>query len=536
MNRKKLLSLTALILFSIWLLFPRFSRDWNIQEDDDLLSGKKDYLNSLTRGSGSPNVIIIMADDLGRNDMALYDEVNGFKTPNLEALADSGVYFTDANASSPVCAPSRAGMLTGRVQNRYGFDSQPMQLYPTFPLLYYSFKYLVDSDEMHPVPMGKFPYKREMEKQGVPQSELYLQEVLKQSDYSTALIGKWHLGYGESQHPLNRGFDKFYGFLEAFTYFADPHDERIVSYEHDLFWEKHIWNKKRKGPSAIQEDGIVTNEKRHLTDAITEESLEFISSHLAENSEKPFFLLAAYNAPHTPFQELREYYDLFPEIEDENRRVYGAMIKHLDDGIGRLLQGLDDMGLRENTLIIFASDNGGASYTLATENGELAGGKLTQFEGGLEIPFIISWPGKIPQKTSYHSPVTLIDTYSTVLKAIKIDPPEDRILDSVNLIPFVLGDSKEKPHDALFWKSGFNLSIRKDGWKFMYNKNNGEYQLYNLILDRSESQDLSSQYPEHSRELLKEVLELESQCKPAMWPRVMDFEIEVNGKTYLFAT
>ena len=173
MNRKKLLSLTALILFSIWLLFPRFSRDWNIQEDDDLLSGKKDYLNSLTRGSGSPNVIIIMADDLGRNDMALYDEVNGFKTPNLEALADSGVYFTDANASSPVCAPSRAGMLTGRVQNRYGFDSQPMQLYPTFPLLYYSFKYLVDSDEMHPVPMGKFPYKREMEKQGVPQSELF---------------------------------------------------------------------------------------------------------------------------------------------------------------------------------------------------------------------------------------------------------------------------------------------------------------------------------------------------------------------------
>lgn len=536
MNKKKLLTLSILLLFSLWLLFPRISKDWDIIEDDALLSGKDKYLNSLSRSSGSPNIIIIMADDLGRNDMALYDEVHGFQTPNLDALAESGVTFTDANASSPVCAPSRAGMLTGRIQNRYGFDSQPMQIYPTFPLLYYSFKYLVDTDEMHPVPLGTFPSKKEMEKQGVPQSELYLQEILKKAEYSTALIGKWHLGYGESQHPLNRGFDRFYGFLEAFTFFADPHDEGIVSYEHDLFWEKHIWNKKRKGPSAIQKDAVVIDEKRHLTDAITEESLEYIEAHLVENPDTPFFLYTAYNAPHTPFQELRKYYDMFPEIKDENRRVYAAMIRHLDDGIGELLQGLDNLGLRENTLIIFASDNGGASYTLATENGDLAGGKLSQFEGGLEIPMLMSWPRHIPQGVEYDKPVTLIDVYSTVLEAVNLKAPSDRTVDSVNLIPYVLGDIEEEPHEALFWKSGFNLSIRREGWKLMFNKNNGEYQLYNIKLDRAESQDLSSQYPEKAKQLLQEALELESQCKPAMWPRVMNFEVEVNGKKYLFAT
>ncbi|MDC7235043.1 MAG: sulfatase-like hydrolase/transferase, partial [Spirochaetales bacterium] len=357
-----------------------------------------------------------------------------------------------------------------------------------------------------------------------------------QADYATALTGKWHLGYGDEQHPLNRGFDEFYGFLEAFSYFADPRDENIVSHRHDLFWENHIWNKKRKGPSAIQKKGVEIVENRHLTDAITAESIDFIKRQIQGGEDKPFFLLATYNAPHTPFQELREYYDQFPHIQDENRRIYAAMIRHLDDGVGELLSCLDELGIRDNTLILFASDNGGASYTLATENGELAGGKLSQFEGGLEVPFLISWPGRISPGSRFEEPVTLIDMYSTVLQAAEIPLPENRILDSVDLLPYVNKTAQGSPHDVLFWKSGFNLSLRRDGWKLMYNSDKGEFQLYNLMLDRGESTDLSGEYPERARALLQEALELESQCLPPLWPRVMDFEIEVNGKTYLFAT
>ncbi|MDC7233120.1 MAG: sulfatase-like hydrolase/transferase, partial [Spirochaetales bacterium] len=187
MKRKKVLTLVTVGMISLWLLFPRYSREWAIREDTNLLKGKQDYLNALSRRRNAPNILIILADDLGRNDLALYDDVSGFKTPHIEALAASGVCFTDASASSPVCAPSRAGILTGRIQNRYGFDSQPMQLYPVFPLLYYSFKYLVNTDEMHPVPLGTFPTPKEMKKQGVPQGELYLQEILNQADYATAL-------------------------------------------------------------------------------------------------------------------------------------------------------------------------------------------------------------------------------------------------------------------------------------------------------------------------------------------------------------
>ena len=530
--------ISALVLFLSWLLLPRFSYKWNIKEDELMTEGKSEYLKNRinNRGSKPPNILIILADDLGRNDLALYDQINGVDTPHIEALASEGVAFSEALASSPICSPSRAGMLTGRVQNRSGFDSQPMQIYPIFPLYYYAAEFLFDFDEMSQVPFGTYPTPKEMRKQGIPQSEIILSEVLSHSGYSTSIFGKWHLGYNEEQHPLTRGSDHFYGFLEAFSYFDNPDKDDVVSFEHDLFWEKHIWNKKRKGPSAIQVNGEVVSEDRHLTDAITEETLDYIKHQQESQLDTPFFVYASYNAPHTPFQELKEYYDRFPEIEDENRRIYCAMISHLDDSVGKLIGGLEEMGIRDNTLIIFSSDNGGASYTEATENGELAGGKMSQFQGGLEVPLNMSLPGVIPTNQNYDATVSLMDIYTTALSAAQIPLAEDRIYDGINLIPYINGEDERDPHDSLFWKSGFNLSFRRGPWKLMMNSETGESQLYNLDQDRGEYIDVAEENPEILKSLIDELEKKSLECKPPLWPRVMDFEIEVHGKKYKFAT
>ncbi|MBN2658541.1 MAG: sulfatase-like hydrolase/transferase [Spirochaetales bacterium] len=536
--RRKTLILAASALLFLWLFIPRYSSKWNIAVDEEMLEGKREYLKNSVAAPGrpSPNILIILADDLSRNDLTIYDKVNGIDTPHIAALAEDGVVFGQALASSPICAPSRAGMLTGRVQNRSGFDSQPMQIYPLFPAYYYAAEIFLDTDEMSQTSFGTYPFPGEMKKQGVPHSEVLLPEILGEAGYGTALIGKWHLGYGAEQYPTMRGFDHFFGFLEAFSYPDDPGKEDVVSYRHDLFWEKHIWSRKRKGPSAIECNGTVIQEDRHLTDAFTEESIDFIDRHLASDPGSPFFLYASYNAPHTPFIELRRYYDRFPDIIDDNRRIYSAMISHLDEGIGRLIEDLKDKGIYDETLIVFSSDNGGASYTEATENGGLAGGKMSQFEGGLEIPLIIKWPAVMEQTGTYEPVVSLMDVYPTVLGALGIPTPQDRILDSVDLLPYVGGEKDGEPHGSLFWKSDYNLTLRKGPWKLMVNTDRGSARLYNLDRDRGEYHDLSAEEPELMGTMMEELNAKAGECLPPLWPRVMDFEIEVHGKKYKFAT
>jgi len=537
--RNRTLILLLSLALTAWLCIPRISRDWDIEPDEEKDAGKDRYLKELSRyGSareGRPNILIILADDLGRNDISLYSP-DGVATPHIDAIAEKGITFADASATAAICAPSRAGLLTGRLQNRAGFDSQPMTLYPSFPLLYYGFRYLWNTDEMHPIRYDSYPSHRQRLRQGVPGSEIMLSEALAAAGYATALTGKWHLGYGEEQHPNSRGFDEFYGFLEAFSFYDDPSDEEIVSFRHDLFWEKHIWNKKRKGPSAIQRNGKVLKEERYLTDAIARESLAFMQNHVRQQPEDPFFVYASFNAPHTPFQATREYYDRFDHITDENRRVYCAMIAQLDDAVGEILAGLEDLGIADDTLIFFTSDNGGAAYTGATDNGPLAGGKFSQFEGGLEVPFMMRWDGRVPSGAVYDRPVSLADIFTTALGAAGLPLPADRIMDGTDLVPHVTGEVPEDPHDILFWKSDFNLAVRKGDWKLILNTGTGRVRLYDLSVDRSEREDLSDRYPEVVRELKEEAERRERECRPPLWPRVMNFEMDIYGETFLFAT
>ncbi len=527
----------GLFLFLFWGFFPRTTRDWDILDDEEKQRGKRDYLKGLTGGGPTPNILVILADDLGRNDLLLYDRVNGVvETPNIEALAARGVLFSDATSTAAVSAPSRAGMLTGRIQNRAGFDSQPMQLYINSPLPSALVNLFINTDEMKRLPLGTYPKKDQLLKQGALPSEIYLQEALQARDYQTALMGKWHLGYGKEQSPNARGFDEFYGFLEAYTYYADPKDDNIVSFEHEKFWEKHILRTgNRKGPAAIQRNGKEVLEKRHLTDAITQEALDYLRKRNTKAGEEPFFLYLSYLAPHTPFQELKKYYDQLPQIEDPNRRLYGAMIKHLDDAIGELLAGLEELGLEENTLIFFGSDNGGAAYTGATDNGDLAAGKFTYFEGGIQIPLIMSWPGRIPRGLVYDQPVSLLDVFATSLGASGTPLPEDRVIDGVNLLPYVTGQITTPPREELFWKSDFNLTLRQGEWKLHYDVKQKRAHLYNLYLDKGETTDRAAQEPEVLERMIRRVLEYNKEMRPALWPRVMNYEIEVNGEIFVFA-
>ena len=210
-------------------------------------------------------------------------------------------------------------------------------------------------------------------------------EVLQEAGYKTGIIGKWHLGFGKEHKPNHRGFDYQYGFYGAFSLYTPNHRAPgYVNYIHNDLSSNHQWNMKRNENSAIRENDKVVSEKEYLTFGLVNKAKEFIT----QNSKDQFFLYLSFNAPHVPFQAPQKYYDQFAHIEDENRRVYLAMIKALDDAIGDFMNHLRAEGLEENTIVYFISDNGGASYTGATENGPLKGGKLTHFEGGINVPFM----------------------------------------------------------------------------------------------------------------------------------------------------
>ena len=328
---------------------------FTIEVSEQKLSAKKNALDSISRQGKStspPNIILILADDLGKHDISVYDP-QGIKVENIELLAARGTTFLNAFTSSPVCSPSRAALFTGRYQQRFGFERQPMNRYSRNRMEYFFVDHFINTEPMRLTePMADVP-KSQIDNQGIPQDQILLPEILQAAGYRTALCGKWHLGNGSKFHPNLRGFDQFYGFHEAFTLYSPEGSDGIVEHHHDYFANKHIWRQQRKGSCAIMMNDSIIEEEEYLTFAIARESVQFIE----QSKEDPFFLVAAFNAPHTPFQVPREYYDQFPEVQDHNKRVYYGMIAALDDAIGQIIQVLNETGLTRNTLIIFSSDN-----------------------------------------------------------------------------------------------------------------------------------------------------------------------------------
>ena len=534
---KKRLPLAALGLIAVllvWVLRPLRSKEWDIEFDPDLQAGKDAYLDGIGRlpaKAERPNVVIILADDLGMTDISLYGSTH-LETPNIDSIGREGITYTQAYATAPICSPSRAGLLTGRYQNRYGFDSQPMTQYARSKFEYWSYRLFVNTRPMYPIDNDSIPSKEQIERQGMPPTEIMLSEALSAAGYGCDAVGKWHLGYGELQHPNNRGFDSFYGFIEAFTYFADPKRSDVESWQFDEFSEKHIWRQKRKGPSAIQRDGEVIEEDAHLTDAIAREAVAKIRGYA--DSDEPFFLYLPFSAPHTPFQALTSYTQRFSDVEDPRKHIYYAMIAQLDDAVGEVLDELEAAGLAENTLVIFSSDNGGATYTGATGNDPLRGGKMSHFEGGLSVPLAIRWPAAVPPGGRSDAPVMLTDLFATVMSAAGVPLPDDRPMDGMDLLR--RGAEEEAEERPLFWRADYNRVVLWNNWKFIENGKDGRIWLYDLENDREENVNLAEERPDMVEKLREAFENWNAEMAPPGWPRVMDYYYDEDGEGYWFAT
>lgn len=530
----------ATIFLFGWLLYPLSDRKWRIKEDADATLRKRDILQHTRRGAaGRPNIVVILADDLGKTDLRPYAKLAGADTrekaftPHLDALASESAVFTEAYCTSPISAPSRASMLTGRYQQRSGFELQPMNRYPKNRLEYYVYRSFIipSATDWIVAPLRPVPENAEIAKQGLPMGEITLPEILRASGYATAIAGKWHLGWGEGFRPNERGFDSQYGFYEAFSLYSPLSDTNIVESRHTYYADRHIWAQKRNGTSAMRRDGVVTNENDYLTGAIAREANRFIRDK--NKSGQPFFLYVPFSAPHTPFQVPRSYYDRYANIADHNKRVYVAMIAALDDAVGSILKTLTEEGLDENTLVFFASDNGGAVYTEATDNAPLAGGKFTLFEGGINIPFFFRWKGKVaPERVDKMA--ALPDIFSTALAASGVPLPGDRVYDGVNLLTH-LGPGAKPPHEVLFWRSLEQRAVRHENWKLFVDRMGGRKRLYDLAIDKNERHDQSASHPEKVAELETLLANWERGLMAPLWPHVMDYRIRVGNESFLFS-
>ena len=392
-----------------------------------------------------PNVLLIVADDLGYADVG-FNGCKDIPTPHLDAFAKNSVRCTSGYVTHPFCSPTRAGLLTGRYQQRFGHENNPAWL-------------------------------PESTVAGLPLSQTTLPQVLKQVGYKTGAVGKWHLGAHPQFHPNRRGFDEYFGMLGGGHVYLGGTKGGV---------EYSIPMDRNGQPEPL--DG-------YLTEVLGREASAFVTRHKAEST--PWFLYLAFNAPHTPLQVTDKQLDRAKHISDETRRKYAGLVIGLDDAIGEVLAALKSSGQSENTLVWFMSDNGGPVGVTHSDNMPLRGAKGHVFEGGVRVPFLVSWPGRLPAGKDFSFPVHSLDVFATVATLAQVKPTELSRIDGVDVLPFLTGAKTGAPHERLFWRTGggAKFAVREGDWKLVA-EDSSKPQLFNLANDVSESKDLSTEYPE----------------------------------------
>ncbi len=408
-----------------------------------------------------PNILVILADDLGYGELGAQGFTQQIPIPNVDSIAAAGVRFTSGYVSGPYCSPTRAGFMTGRYQTRFGheFNPGPAQAAPkTF---------------------------------GLPLDETTIADRLKAAGYTTGWFGKSHLGYEPPFHPLKRGFDDFYGFLGGAHSYLNANADRA--------------NPILRGTAPTTDiDG-------YTTDAFGREAVKFIDQHQA----KPWFCYLAFNAVHGPLEATDKYLARFPNIKESKRLRYAAMQSAMDDAVGAVLAKIRALGQEENTLIFFFTDNGGPTQQTSSSNGPLRGFKAQTWEGGIRVPFMVQWKGHIPAGKVDDRPVIQLDIHPTALAAAGVAIKPEWKLDGVNLLPYLTGENSAEPHQALYWRFGPQVAVRKGNWKLVKGagmagvqgverrakSNMDGAELYDLDKDLGEKTNLAAQEPAKVKEL-----------------------------------
>ncbi|MBL6683608.1 MAG: sulfatase-like hydrolase/transferase [SAR86 cluster bacterium] len=441
-----------------------------------------------TRSDDRPNIIVIVADDLGINDMTDYDDLDPsgtMDTPNIDFIANSGIKFKNAYSGSATCAPSRGMIVTGRYATSTGYEFTPVPDGMARAINLFNpeeTRYMAESVESNPL----------FDNQGLPAEEITFAETLKDAGYYTAHIGKWHLGRGPNFAPLTQGFDE--SLMMASGLFLPEDDPNVVNAY--LPWDpidKFLW--------AILDYAASFNEsserdnwfepKGYLTDYYTDEALKVIEA----NKNRPFFLYLAHWGVHTPLQALKSDYDKLTHIDNHIERVYAAMIMSLDRSVGRIVESLEANGLSDNTWIIFTSDNGGANYIgLRYINSPYRGWKLTLFEGGIKVPLIFWKDGIASQEVAQRA--MHIDIMPTIHGLINQELTHS--VDGIDLF----ADEYDLNQRPIFWKTGHNKVVIKDNWKLQVEEYSQKQWLFNLADDPTEQLELSDKHPEKVYELM----------------------------------
>ncbi|MEE2947187.1 MAG: sulfatase-like hydrolase/transferase [Verrucomicrobiota bacterium] len=460
------------------------------------------------RGFAKPNIIILLADDLGYGELGCQGN-SEIPTPHIDSISASGVRFTNGYVTAPFCSASRAGLITGRYQTRFGYEFNPIG------------------------------HHNELSSVGLPRKEETLAERLRQAGYVSSLIGKWHLGGHAEFHPFRHGFDEFFGFTHEGHYFVPPPWSGVITWlrrsvlpgggmgrfttaDGRIIYSTHMNGTEPAydANNPIVRGGQPVVEELYLTDAFTREAVDFIG----RNNDRPFFLLLAYNAVHSPMQGADVYMKKFDHIQDVHRRIFAAMLSNMDDSVGSVLAKLRSEQLEQNTLIFFLSDNGGPTRELTSTNQPLRDGKGSVYEGGLRVPFMAQWPAQLAKGIIYEQPVISLDIFATAITAAKV-PPAVRVghkLDGVDLLPYLKGKIKAAPHEILFWRQDRRAALRMGDWKLLRNPRRGknsEWQLYNVASDIAEKNNLAAANKAKREELLSAWRELNSEMANPFWQR-----------------
>jgi arylsulfatase A-like enzyme len=471
-----------------------------------------------------PNIIVILADDLGFNDISFYagdKSTATLNTPNIDALADQGVSFTNAYAGSPVCAPSRAAIMTGRYPTRFGYEfmALPNGMGKMINLIARENK---DRLRYPIVSREAIDNMMDFDDMGMPQEEIAMAEVLKESGYHTVHIGKWHLGISDHLRAEAQGFDESLD-MDGFLYLPADHPEVVnARLDYDPV-DRFLWGMGRF--SARFNGGERFEPGGYLTDYWTDEAVKVIRA----NKNRPFFLYLAHWGVHTPLQASKTDYDALSHIKDHKLRVYTAMIQALDRSVGSIMQALRENALEENTMVIFTSDNGGPGYIgIPHINQPYRGWKLTMFEGGTHVPYFIKWPKTIVPGSSYTKPISHMDIFSTAAGIAGAALPSDRIIDGVNLVPYINGENPGNPHDALFWRQGHYQAVQADGWKLQVAQRPDKVWLFNLDEDPTEQVNLAHKRPDKVDALKALLAAFNAQQAEPLWPGVFEAPVSID--------